>query len=167
MTEGRRLFDFGSAETGILRACFMLTRSLHGGREADDKVLSLLEDSLAFLQHYKMEALVFIANPEYRAYRDLYDLIQSVQLDVAGPLLDAWSAVAEPIYSQGTANRDLFSGHAFGRKRDIDVAAALLADAPEIARALITHRFPLDAAVAAFDAAADRASGAIKVVLEP
>ena len=121
MTEGRRLFDFGSAETGILRACFMLTRSLHGGREADDKVLSLLEDSLAFLQHYKMEALVFIAHPEYRAYRDLYDLIQSVQLDVAGPLLDAWSAVAEPIYSQGTANRDLFSGHAFGRKRDIDV----------------------------------------------
>ena len=121
VTEGRRLFDFGSAETGILRACFTLTRSLHGGREADGKVLSLLEDSLAFLQHYKMEALVFIAHPEYRAYRDLYDLIQSVQLDVAGPLLDAWSAVAEPIYSQGTANRDLFSGHAFGRKRDIDV----------------------------------------------
>ncbi|MEZ4217195.1 MAG: alcohol dehydrogenase catalytic domain-containing protein [Myxococcota bacterium] len=54
-----------------------------------------------------------------------------------------------------------------GAARDIDVAAALLADAPEIARALITHRFPLDAAVAAFDAAADRASGAIKVVLEP
>jgi threonine dehydrogenase-like Zn-dependent dehydrogenase len=51
--------------------------------------------------------------------------------------------------------------------RDMDAAAQLLADMPEVAPALITHRFPLDAAAEAFSAAADRAGGAIKVLLEP
>ncbi len=51
--------------------------------------------------------------------------------------------------------------------RDVDAAAALLARDPRIGRALITHRFPLDAAAEAFRTAADRAAGAIKVVLEP
>ncbi len=59
----------------------------------------------------------------------------------------------------------LYGRHAAGR--DVDNAAALLARTPELARAIITHRFPLDAAAEAFAAAADRASGAIKVVLEP
>jgi L-iditol 2-dehydrogenase len=54
-----------------------------------------------------------------------------------------------------------------GAGRDIDLAAALLARRPGIARTLITHRFPLDAAPEAFACAADRSSGAIKVVLEP
>jgi len=54
-----------------------------------------------------------------------------------------------------------------GAGRDIDVAAALLASNPEIARAIITHRFPLEAAPEAFRVAADRKAGAIKVVLEP
>ena len=51
--------------------------------------------------------------------------------------------------------------------RDMDAAAQVLADSPEIAAALITHRFPLDHAADAFDAAGNRAAGAIKVVLEP
>lgn len=54
-----------------------------------------------------------------------------------------------------------------GVARDVDVAAATLAARPELARTLITHRFPLDAAGEAFRTAADRAAGAIKVVLEP
>ena len=54
-----------------------------------------------------------------------------------------------------------------GPSRDIDVAAAMLASRPELADAIITHRFPLDAAAEAFATAADRAAGAIKVVLEP
>jgi threonine dehydrogenase-like Zn-dependent dehydrogenase len=51
--------------------------------------------------------------------------------------------------------------------RDIEVATALLATRPEIAATLITHRFPLEAAPEAFRIAGNRASGAIKVVLEP
>ena len=54
-----------------------------------------------------------------------------------------------------------------GAVRDIDVAAAILARNPAIASSIITHRLPLDAAVDAFAIAGDRASGAIKVVLEP
>jgi threonine dehydrogenase-like Zn-dependent dehydrogenase len=54
-----------------------------------------------------------------------------------------------------------------GPSRDIEVAASLLAARPEIGAALITHRFPLDAAGEAFAVAQDRAAGAIKVVLEP
>jgi len=54
-----------------------------------------------------------------------------------------------------------------GPSRDIDVAASLLAARPELPGAVITHRFPLDAAAEAFTVASDRAAGAIKVVLEP
>jgi 2-desacetyl-2-hydroxyethyl bacteriochlorophyllide A dehydrogenase len=59
----------------------------------------------------------------------------------------------------------LYSRTAAGR--DIDAAAALLATTPGLADALITHRFPLDAAAEAFATAASRDQGAIKVVLEP
>ena len=54
-----------------------------------------------------------------------------------------------------------------GAVRDVEAAAAALAAVPELPEAVITHRFPLDAAEEAFAAAADRAAGAIKVVLEP
>jgi threonine dehydrogenase-like Zn-dependent dehydrogenase len=50
--------------------------------------------------------------------------------------------------------------------RDMDAAAQLLAGMPEVAPAMITHRFPLDRAPEAFAVAADRAGGAIKVLLE-
>ncbi|MGH7338485.1 MAG: alcohol dehydrogenase, partial [Myxococcota bacterium] len=51
--------------------------------------------------------------------------------------------------------------------REMEDAAAMLADDPEIARALITHRYPIEDALEAFRVAADRASGAIRVVIEP
>jgi 2-desacetyl-2-hydroxyethyl bacteriochlorophyllide A dehydrogenase len=59
----------------------------------------------------------------------------------------------------------LYSRTATGR--DIDAAAALLATTPGLGDTLITHRFPLDAAAEAFETAASRDRGAIKVVLEP
>ncbi|MEQ8839904.1 MAG: alcohol dehydrogenase catalytic domain-containing protein [Acidimicrobiales bacterium] len=51
--------------------------------------------------------------------------------------------------------------------REIDGAAALLAEMPDLGDTMITHRFPIDAAAEAFAVADDRASGAIKVVFEP
>jgi threonine dehydrogenase-like Zn-dependent dehydrogenase len=56
---------------------------------------------------------------------------------------------------------------ASGTGRDFDIAAALLANNPEIANTLITHRFPLAEVSQAYSVARDRKAGAIKVVLEP
>lgn len=57
-------------------------------------------------------------------------------------------------------------GHDHGI-REFETAAALLAAHPEIADALVSHRFGLDDAPEAFRVSGDRASGAIKVVLGP
>jgi 2-desacetyl-2-hydroxyethyl bacteriochlorophyllide A dehydrogenase len=51
--------------------------------------------------------------------------------------------------------------------REMEEAAEMLASDPDIARALITHRFPIEDAIEAFRVAGDRASGAIRVVIEP
>ena len=51
--------------------------------------------------------------------------------------------------------------------REMEDAAAMLAAEPEIARALVTHRYPIEDAEEAFRVASDRASGAIRVVIEP
>ena len=57
-------------------------------------------------------------------------------------------------------------GHHHG-VREFDEAAEILAAHPELADAMITHRFPIDDAPEAFRIAGDRASGAIKVVIQP
>ena len=51
--------------------------------------------------------------------------------------------------------------------REMEEAAAMLADDPDIARTLITHRFPIEDAAEAFRVASDRAGGAVRVVIEP
>ncbi len=51
-------------------------------------------------------------------------------------------------------------------ERDFDHAARALAERPDIADVLITHRLPLDAVTEGFAAAADRAGGTIKVLFD-
>jgi threonine dehydrogenase-like Zn-dependent dehydrogenase len=54
------------------------------------------------------------------------------------------------------------------RPRNVSVCApAMLARDPEIARTLITHRYPIIDTGEAFRVAGDKASGAIRVVIEP
>jgi len=52
-------------------------------------------------------------------------------------------------------------------KRDLDEAAALLGSSPDLPATLITHRFSLDEAPHAFEVAASRSAGAIKVGIYP
>ena len=64
----------------------------------------------------------------------------------------------------------IVTGIMYGRGpagRDIEAAVAVLAGNPEVARALVTHRFPLEGVAEAFETAARRSEGAIKVVLNP
>lgn len=51
--------------------------------------------------------------------------------------------------------------------RDADGSVTLLANVPQLASTLITHRFGLDEAERAFEVALDRKEGAIKVVIQP
>ncbi len=81
-----------------------------------------------------------------------------------------WQPVTLPGMALCMKEVNLIPASMYGRAagvRDIERAVALLAAQPEIARTLITHRFPLDAAAEAFAVAAERDAGAIKVVLEP
>ena len=53
------------------------------------------------------------------------------------------------------------------RRRDFEDAAAMLAADPDVVDALVTHRFPIEDAVEAFRVAADKTTGALRVVVEP
>jgi threonine dehydrogenase-like Zn-dependent dehydrogenase len=54
-----------------------------------------------------------------------------------------------------------------GARADFDVALDLLRTHIDLAQTLITHRFALDAVQTAFDTAADKRSGAVKVTVLP
>jgi threonine dehydrogenase-like Zn-dependent dehydrogenase len=80
-----------------------------------------------------------------------------------------WTPVGFPGLPLCLKEVDVVPASMYGRAaggRDIDAAAALLAATPELPRAVITHRFPLEAAAEAFATARARHSGALKVVLE-
>lgn len=81
-----------------------------------------------------------------------------------------WDSVELPAAEVCLKGLTIHASFLYGRQglvRDVEAAAQLLAQRPQLPDILITHRFPLDAAVEAFATAANRAAGAIKVVLEP
>ena len=81
---------------------------------------------------------------------------------VAGPLeIPFGSLLTKEITLKASLG---YCGHA--GQREMRQAAEMLASRPEIPDALITHRFPLEDAAAAFRTADDRSSGAIKVVVQ-
>lgn len=80
-----------------------------------------------------------------------------------------WDGVELPVSEMGMKNLKFYSSCLYGRQglvKDIDMAAHLMAQRPELANLLITHRLPLDAAGETFEIAGNRQAGAIKVVLE-
>ncbi len=81
-----------------------------------------------------------------------------------------WEPISISFLSAQMREQTLVPAFVYGEadgKREFDTAVGILAAHPEIAPALITHRFGLDDAPHAFAVAADRAHGAIKVVLHP
>lgn len=85
-------------------------------------------------------------------------------------LANYWEGAAFPAFEVGLKGLKIYASFMYGRQglvRDVEMAAQLLAQRPELPGIMITHRLPLDAAAEAFAIAADRKAGAIKVVLEP
>ena len=80
-----------------------------------------------------------------------------------------WDDVPMPGLALCTREVRLVPAFLYGRhdgRREADVAAELLGQVDGLADALVTHRFPLDRAAEAFAVAADRGSGALKVVVD-
>jgi len=81
-----------------------------------------------------------------------------------------WEGVNLPAFEVSMKGLKIYASFLYGRQglvRDVEMAAQLLAQRPELPGILITHRLPLEAAAEAFAIAANRQAGAIKVVLEP
>ena len=80
-----------------------------------------------------------------------------------------WDPVEIPALSMGMKEISLVPSITYGHttgQRDFDLAMSVLAASPELGRALITDRFPLDGAAEAFDAARNRSTGVIKVAID-
>jgi threonine dehydrogenase-like Zn-dependent dehydrogenase len=82
----------------------------------------------------------------------------------------SWDDVKLPGLTLASKEPEIISSTMYSRDgvtRDIDNAAYLLGMNPVIGEAIVTHRFPLEAAADAFAMARERKAGAIKVLLEP
>ena len=87
-----------------------------------------------------------------------------------GMLASSWDKFEIPGLVVAAKELDIVISAMYGRAgtiRDVDAAARLLGADDAIADALISDRFPLDQAPAAFERTRDRKGGAIKVALEP
>ena len=81
-----------------------------------------------------------------------------------GPDVD-WPHRAAFVKEVRTAPSLGYCGH--DGHREFDEVAAMLASRPDIAEALITHRFGIEDAVHAFDVARERSMGTFRVVVHP
>ena len=85
-------------------------------------------------------------------------------------LASSWGVLEVPGLLAAAKEIDIAISTMYGQSgtaRDADAAAALLGQDDAIADALVSDRFPLSSAPAAFERSRDRRGGAIKVVLEP
>jgi threonine dehydrogenase-like Zn-dependent dehydrogenase len=116
--------------------------------------------------------------------RDVYDVVvdcagtksaleRAVRLCRPGGVLillaSYWDGMAMPGIPLCMKEIQVLPSSLYSRRdgvRDFEMAAGILAERREISPALISHRFSLNDASDAFEAAGDRAAGAIKVVLE-
>ena len=100
-------------------------------------------------------------------------LVRAAELAVPnGSLGHLGTMSADPTWQQYAFIKELTVVPALGYcryagGRDFVDAAALLASDPDLVDALITHRFPLEDAAEAFRVAADKTTGALRVVIEP
>ncbi|MEM8499088.1 MAG: alcohol dehydrogenase catalytic domain-containing protein [Pseudomonadota bacterium] len=141
-------------------------------------------DILARYEHQQVASSRLGANP----YTDAKDLgLYGMVVDAIGSTESMRQAVqsCEPMasisllgtpwngveFDQGLQMKEINVLPATGYKcaspaRTFDEAARLLLEQPELSKAMISHRFPLEAGVEAFDTAANRSNGAIKVAFE-
>ena len=81
-----------------------------------------------------------------------------------------WEGLTLPAFEVSMKELRVIGSSSYARQglsRDVDVAATAMAQNPLIAKLLITHRLPLEAAEEAFAIAGNRAAGAIKVAFNP
>ena len=81
-----------------------------------------------------------------------------------------WDGASLPAFEVCMKNLKIYASSLYGRQglvRDVEMAAQLMSQRPELAKLLITHRLPLADAAQGFEIAGNRKEGAIKVVLEP
>jgi threonine dehydrogenase-like Zn-dependent dehydrogenase len=121
-----------------------------------------------------------VGNPAASAYAHTFDAVcaqETVDMCInatepGGTLLEFglfWSPVRMSnalLLKEVTFVPAMFYGHDHDHN-DFAEAAQIVGTDPSVANALVTHQFPLDEAEKAFEAAADRKSGAIKVHIRP
>lgn len=80
-----------------------------------------------------------------------------------------WAGMEIPAMAMCLKEIQIVPSSLYGHRHstsDFAFAAEVMAGNPDIARVMVTHRLPLDDAPRAFEIAADRKAGAIKVMLE-
>jgi threonine dehydrogenase-like Zn-dependent dehydrogenase len=173
--EGNRVLVIGAGPIGLATGAALRSRGID-------------YDIVARYEHQKAAAEKMGAGINHNGHSDhhhdsYYDVVmdavgssaslkQSAQmtkpLGRIGLVGVSWDTVGlEPEFSLKELELISSMGYSFKRpNRSFEEAGMILHRNPDIAEALVTHRFPLDGVTEAFSTAADRAAGAIKVVFD-